>query len=432
MASPAISLYRLPTQAEANRVLLAAAGRPADSKEVKERRNLCRALDWAYKGLSPADKAIAIGQYPNLVADLATGMQKPHALADATILAMLNAMIAGKPALQHPGGARLAVLTHAQKATIDLVLFRLQRHVLEIESGRHDAFIEQVFPAETGNSVWKIVGRSNADVVKDIFTRAVAAAKRVHAAGNIKVDVYASTIKAGGLTNPQALSLAETFFGLPLNEQEAVLGHESTHAIADDGCRTNDNGGYLGSQQFHAADFAVRRKNAAHFEAVIRLINGEALPPIEAGGVMDATGETIELVRRAWTRGLNLYLDLQKYQAAPATVAGGPAYVTNISQLLGLGLHKQPAIHAVNDSDLASAENRVCKLGVLLGAVRTASASVAANNPPITVDKILAKLVEMEGPLRKTAGHVKTVAMIKTLAHMSNANVAKFVRKDYS
>lgn len=434
MATPAIHLHRLPSDAEATRILNDAIGKGPDSKEVKERRNLCRALDWAYKGLAPADKALAVHQYAgNLTADLAAAMQKPDSRPDAIILALLRALIAGKAALQHPGGARLAVMTPAQDTALRIALFAFESHLREMARGTYDPLIYQVFPAEAGDSVWGIVGKSNAHVVKETFANALAAAKRLLAAGNIRVDSYSPVIFAGGLTNPDQMAFPVSFFVKTPNEMEATLAHESTHAIANSS-RTNDEGGYIGSQKFEIATFAERRMNASHFEAVIRLINHEVLPPAQPGAVLDVKGQAKEIVRRAWDKGLNLYLNLHTYQTTPAHLAHPPdaQHAKQISQLFGLGLHKQPAIHAIADSDLAAAENRVGKLGVLLGAVDTASASVAANDPPMTVDKILAKLVEMEGALRKTTDNAKTVAMIKTLANMNPATVAKFVAKDYS
>jgi hypothetical protein len=105
------------------------------------------------------------------------------------------------------------------------------------------------------------------------------------------VDSYGPAIKAGGLSNPERMARAPGFFGEGDGEREAILAHETTHAIGGNS-RTNDMGGYIGSQMFQSATNPARLKNAAHFEAVIRLINGEALPQIAAANADERDGRS--------------------------------------------------------------------------------------------------------------------------------------------
>lgn len=440
MATSGLSLVRLPAEAEAQRILADAVGKLPHSEELKARWNLCRSLEWAYKNLSVPEKVAANRQYllGSLAIDIGQAIQKHPPLADLVVMAMLRALIAGAPALQHPGGARLAQLSIAQELAIDSAITALDTHVAQISAGTHDAIIEQMFPKGDWDDKWALIGYSNADVVKKTFVLALAAVRGLRNAGNIKVDAFASPIGAAGLTSTARMTFPSTFFDKRLNEMEATVAHESTHAITDNGSRTGDEGGYIGSPKFANAIFAERRKNAAHFEAVIRLINGENLAGGQGAGPDGPKGQANEIMRRAWGRGLDLYLQLHEFHEFPANILRQPSLAKpsprQISKILGLSTHKKPdgPINAIAEGELAAAENRVGKLGALFGAVNRACDLVQLDDPPLTVDKILARLVEMGGPLRKTTNHAKTIAMIKTLANWNDEAIAKFARKDYT
>ena len=115
--------------------------------------------------------------------------------------------------------------------------------------------------------------------------------------------------------------------------------------------------------------------------------------------------------------------------------------VLQACQILGLPAAKSNQAQGdlnITQGDLAATENRVAKLGVLLGAVSTAAASLTRENVAITTQNILAKLVAMEGPLRKTTNHQKTIDMIICLAEIADVRgglgqdkVDKFCRTAY-
>lgn len=442
MSSPGTHIFRLPTEAQAQAIILNANGKSDQSEEVKTLRNLYKALDWAYKGLSATDKTSVRARYPNIEADLQAEISGKAKSLNA--VQVLRDLVAVMPELQHSGPVRLTAFNDLQKQIITGVIARLEAHVQEIVDGAHDDLIKIVFPGDAG---YFSSTPPPLREVKDTFQLALAAVKQLDAQGKIQLDAYAKAIKTGGLTNPDEMKLDPDFFAATKTPEsrEAILGHESTHAI-NGAQRTNDEAGYLGSQKFVGATSAERLKNAAHFEAVIRLINDEELPQVakDPGG---AEKEAKEVVRRAWDKALNLYGMIHEYRTHNGGLvsdAGQVSAVMDISQLFGLPAYKaathdrktgaRPAQVQLSDTDLAFMENRVGKLGVLLGAVSRAAAEVRQNSRIsyfVTSREILEKLVEMEGPIRKTKNNAKTVDMILTLADLNQKSTQKFFETKY-
>jgi len=120
---------------------------------------------------------------------------------------------------------------------------------------------------------------------------------------------------------------------------------------------------------------AIRIRNAAHYEYVLRLLNHAPAnlyaPPAGAAPVEEqAAAHTL---KTAWIQSIQLYVRLLKYRSGdlPANAQD----LKNISRLLGLSVHKGGTL---SDGDLAVAENRVCKLGVMFGAVGLARDNLVA------------------------------------------------------
>jgi len=433
LSSPATTQYfRLPSQAEARRVLIVAHGAAQDSPEFKAVRNLCKGLQWAFGGLTAPEKQAARDAYAagNLETDLQLAMQKPPNLNDNGIIALLIAITSANAGIQHTGGARLAVFTVAQAATVDLAIQSFTTHQAEIQAGRHDDKIDIVFPG----SFWVRDATRHARV-KQTFASALAAINRLRAAGQLKLDSYSQGTRTGALTNPERMAFSPTFFGNSPAEQEATLVHESTHAIPDkEGIRTGDNGGYIGHPKFHKSDLDERYLNASHFEAIIRLINGEVLPVSDAAVQSPPIVEASEAVRKAWDKAINLYLKMQQYHlGGVVTGAGNLAAIRDISLMMGLPACKGPEKDhvIVTEADLAAAENRVGRLGLMLGAVVEAAEQLEHEGVPVSSERILQKLVEMQGAIRKTTNNRKTVDMIRVLANMQEDKVTAFKNTIY-
>jgi hypothetical protein len=85
----------------------------------------------------------------------------------------------------------------------------------------------------------------------------------------------------------------------------------------------------------------------------------------------------------------------------------------------------------VTEADLAAAENRVGRLGLMLGAVVEAAEQLAHEGVPVSSERILQKLVEMQGAIRKTTNNRKTVDMIRVLANMQEDKVTAFKNTIY-
>ena len=269
MSSPRVFYYRLPSLAEAQRILAAAAGPGAGAAEAKAKHNLCQQLKTAYDGLAVPDKnAVQVayrgGAAPagEFAARLLAAQSKPTALSDADIFDLVQAF-PRSPVLQHPGSQRFVVLNGAQRAVVDQTIAGLKVWVTAIRAGTHDATINMVF------------GIGQRVFVKRVFQLMLAQVETWQTNSKIKLDVIAPSIKAGALTNyEEGMGLPESFFGEAQNEREATFGHEGTHAILDDNYRTNDKGGYISAPNFLTMASNVRIRNAAHYEYVLRLLNG--------------------------------------------------------------------------------------------------------------------------------------------------------------
>lgn len=450
-ANPPLIPFRLPGEAEIRRILADANRAPAgigalDTPQGKARRNLYKGIDWAYKGLPPnrqVDANIAYKQLTNSpAADLGDFVRARGDLPADEVVAAVRALVQTESQLSHSGHDRYRELTKPELQTIDHVLTAIAQHIKEIEEGRHDGIVNRLFPLDV--SVPEI-GTAEEVRQRVLLTfkkgfEAVSEYRRyawVIKPVNLRVDSYADPISAGGLTNREDMKLAQSFFTNLPRQMEAALLHESTHAIKDETWRTGDEGGYIGSAKFQTAVLSERVKNAAHYEAVIRLINGEHLA-VPDNAVMHAEAlKAQETLRRAWDKAQALYTWVQGMGAATIKRQDNLRALRDIAWLFGLsgyqGLAGLPLLpeRSVTVADLASLENRVRMLAELMRSAQVVAAVDALNRAGITLTErdILLKVIERAGTIRKGANAEKTLDLLDVLAKFSEAKVDAFKTK---
>jgi hypothetical protein len=230
-----------------------------------------------------------------------------------------------------------------------------------------------------------------------------------------------------------------SYFNKPAGDQVSTLVHEATHAIQNNSYVTFDNGGYIGELRWFDADLDLRQLNASHYEFVIKRIQGDPprVRPVAgnaAGGAGGAESQATSILCKAWISALNQYSELYHYAHKANPTADDQQRITAIGKMLGLSVGKTANGQrpAVTDQDLAGAETRVARLGMLYGGGGTVRAAVQAAvqaavdpNAPLalTVDEILLRVIQMGGgPIRKSGNSAKTVEMIKTLAYLCHQN----------
>lgn len=456
MATPTLDLFRLPSEAEARKILKEAStvlgGSPLDTPQGKARRNLYKGIDWAYKGLPPTQKPTANAAYQQLsripTADLAIDfVNEKGALNADRVVAAIKALTQTEAKISHSGHDRLQKLTDTELTAIDQALLAIDTHIKEIQAGTHNAHIDRIFPHDASVPELQNVADVRTRVLLT-FTKGFEAVKEYRRecwkpwawkSANLKVDTYSGAIHAGGLTSREEMKLAPSFFTKALNKQEADLLHESTHAIKEETYRTTDEGGYIGSAKFEAALLSERLKNAAHYEAVIRLINGEVLAiPDNAARDPEAL-KAQETLRKAWDKALNLYGWVHGLGSGTITSKDDLLGLRDVCWLFGLGGYqglagtedaKLPA-RSVTLADLAAFENRVGKLGSMMGSVNVGAAvdDLTLHGIALTERAILLKVIEQKGTIRKTTDAVKTLDMIDVLANFGKPKVDAFQLK---
>jgi hypothetical protein len=426
-------------------------GSPLNTAQGKARRNLYKGIDWAYKGLLPNQKLRANAAYQRLsnipTADLgADFVNEKGAIAADRVVAAIKALTDTESQLSHSGHDRLKDLTKPQLTAIDQVLLAIGNHIKEMQAGTHDAHLDRIFPHDTSVSALTNAAQVRTRVLLT-FTKgfeAVTEYRRWNCLPwldwkdiNIKVDSYSAAIHADGLTNLDRMQLAQSFFTKTTSKQEAVLLHESTHAIKEEHYRTNDEAGYIGSAKFEAALLIERLKNAAHYEAVIRLINNEVLAvPTNSAKDPEALKAT-ETLRKAWDKALNLYGLVQLMGSGTITAQGKLDALRDVAWLFGLGGYQGLAGQTVRPersvtvADLAAFENRVGRLADMVGSVNVGRAVDALNlvGTPLTEQAILLKVIEQKGTIRKTTDAQKTLDMIDVLANFGEPKVKAFKLK---
>ena len=445
--NPSPFAYRLPTEAEADRILQGAVGKGSQTPEGKAKNNLLKSLDWAYNGLDPASKGKVEPAYQGRLTPLGQALANQATIRDVDVLAMVRCMVGKKPVLQHPGQA-IQPLTGPQETAITQVLEWFKLTNTNIESGLHNAHVDSVFPK---------LETSDPDLperVKEVVQRLKRAEECVRKLFNEKKIViaeYHAFVQSGGGGGPTTVDLkAEFFASYSEKQRQATLAHEATHTMplpwhTDDHC-------YIHQPLFQTLPLATRYKNASHFEALIRLINGETLNL--AAGVGGANGAgggagttpaslAISILSFAWTQAWRWYGDLARQHQTDLTkidVRRGPSLdLIDQAHVLGLPWAKVDKGFVstevmIRDSDLAFMENRVAKLGVMMGSsvVNNAAQSIGVTDPNdltftqeelndhklrvAKVEKVITKVIEFEGALRKSTNNKKTLDMIMALA----------------
>ncbi|HKT09658.1 MAG TPA: hypothetical protein VJR24_17285 [Gemmatimonadaceae bacterium] len=441
---------RLPDPNVIHTTLETARLNPANAMAAKAKRELVKSIGWSYDSLSEAQKIAAEQAYlvaggANLRAAVAQ-LKADRRVADAEIERMVRPIsdAGGKGA--HTGVAgRYRGMQANEPQAFGQALGRFRLYLAEINAGTHDALLDETFPNPTlyGFSFGGAPQWNTRRQVRNTFQYAYDAvsgweADAVNRDQRIRIDTYLDPQGAAGTSNRSNLLLAESFFTKPLDQRVVTLVHEATHAIQDANYVTDDNGGYVGELRWFDAELDVRQRNASHFQYVIERIQGR-LPAVRpapvagGGGAGGPESQAAGILRMAWICALNEYGNMYDYAHKAHPTAQEQERAIARGKLLGLPMGKTGAGGApvVTDVDLASAEHRVARLGVLYGAgapVRQAVEAAARENAhgapvALTVDEILERVIAQGGgPIRKTSNHAKSVEMIKTLAYLCHQN----------
>jgi hypothetical protein len=467
--SPAEYSYRLPSEDEIKRILKDSAGKKgSQTTEGKAKSNLLRSLDWAYTGL-PQDtrqKLVYTGAVP-----LGKALENKTTISDNDVLLMRACLVDKSPTLQHPGNS-LKLLDSGQKTMVTTALQWFETTNDEIAKKTYDVHLDFVFPADQGRDTVKdpqTLDERRAEVAKRL-KRAKESVSKLLEDGKVVIAGYHPFVKSGGGGGPNSVDLKPDFFtSYSDKDRRATLVHEATHTIPTKDMHTEDYC-YIHQPQFSTVKLSIRYLNASHFEALIRLINGEKLalavprPSTSGSGTKtdEATPENLatEIVTAAWIQAWRWHGDMAKLHQTDTTtinVKRGPALdVIDQAHVLGLSWAKVEKGYlstdvSISNSDLAFLENRAGKLGVLMGVVeKAADATVNKTDLAFTsteladrklqnekVEKLLQKVIEMEGALRKTSNNKKTLDMLMALAdkkveNEGNASIGPLVKGRYN
>jgi hypothetical protein len=270
-----------------------------------------------------------------------------------------------------------------------------------IASGAQDISLTQVF------------GAANVGAAKTKYAAGRTAMNTIHAADRIVTDRsgYAGQVSQGGLTDPpgttdQKIRVEPSVIDSPDNNNSiTTLIHESLHAGNSD---VSDDV-YITASGFKNQPDAKKIKNSAHFEVVPWRIldpsNANAFPVVPAtvpptfqtfipagttvGGVTapartiaeDGVVAAYNLMREAWTTGLNMHLFYVKLFKTPTqwTVPqadfSGKRFDNSLpfwSKVKKLTIHRKTTInpaspdeakHPVSQIDVALSEALIKKLG---------------------------------------------------------------------
>lgn len=438
---------RLPDPNVIHTTLETARLNPANAMAVKAKRELVKSIGWSYDSLSDAQKTAAEQAYRLAGgADLRAAVAQLKAdrrVADVEIERMVRPISDAGGKGTHTGVAgRYRGMQGNEPQAFSQALGRFRTYLAEINAGTHDALLDETFPNPTlyGFSFGGAPQWNTRRQVRNTFQYAYDAvsgweADAVHRDQRIRIDTYLDPQGAAGTSNQHNLLLSESFFTKPLDQRVYTLVHEATHAIQDGSYVTDDNGGYIGELRWFDADLDVRQRNASHFQYVIERIQGRPIAVRPAmvgvgGGVGGPESQATGILRMAWICALNEYGRMYDYAHTAHPTAQDQERAIARGKMLGLPMGKTGAggVPVVTDVDLAAAENRVARLGVLFGGgapVRAAVEAAARDDAPValTVDEILERVIAQGGgPIRKTRNHAKTVEMIKTLAYLCHQN----------
>ncbi len=445
--NPSPFTYRVPSDAEVQRILRDAAGKGSQTPEGKAKSNLLRSLDWAYTGLSLPARGQLV--YHGRTA-LGQALQHKDTVSDADIQAMRNCLVARSLEQEHPGNS-IQPLTDGQKRTLKQITDWYENVNRDIAARLHDAHVDAVFPKLKPDDP-DLPGRVQG--VASRLTRARDCLIKLMDANKVVVAGYHAFVNSGGGGGTNSVDLKPEFFATYSDKsRQATLVHESTHTMpmpwhTDDHC-------YIHQPQFQTAPLTTRYLNASHFEALIRLINGETLnlaaglAAMNGGGAATPASLASQILAAAWIQAWRWHGDLAKEHKTSLTtinVKRGPSLdLIDQAHVLGLPWAKVEKGYfstdiTIRNSDLAFLENRAGKLGVLMGSavVDKAVNAIHLNDPSdltftlaelgdpklqvTKVEKILAKVIEFEGALRKSTNNRKTLDMIVALAEKKIEN----------
>jgi len=442
-----MAFIRLPAAGVIHTTLQNAQILPLTPVARKARSDLLKSIGWSYASLSAPEKAAAAQAYviagyanlPGTVVQLNAG----HAPPDAAIEAMAQAITDAGGHGAHTGAAqryRGMLPNEDMLFTVSLAQFRT--HLDQINAGTYDLILDEVFP--NPKDYWGLAQKNTRRQVRNTFQYAydIVAAWNVHANRNqlIRIDTYLDPQGAAATSSQRGLLFSASYFNRPAGDQVSTLVHEATHAIQNNSYVTFDNGGYIGELRWFDANLDLRQLNASHYEFVIQRIQGRAplLRPA-AGNAADGAGgaesQAATILCKAWICALNQYSGLYHYAHKANPTADDQQRIKAIGKMLGLSVGKTANGQrpAVTDQDLAGAETRVVRLGMLYGGGGTVHLAVqaavqAAVDPhaplALTVDEILLRVIQMGGgPIRKSGNSAKTVEMIKTLAYLCHQNL---------
>jgi hypothetical protein len=413
-----------------------AGGYFATEVDAKAKNNLLKSLNWAYQGLALEQQRKASEEYSTKIKkgtlnDVLLRANRGTVTADE-VAGAVEAILATNASLAH-SATRCISTNVAQQKVFQAVLNRYANQLDNIQEGMYDTILDVVFPNPSLNEGAQDRTRAR---VKETFQRAYAIVKQWYdnpqeRIEKIKIDTALDAQKALGLSKKTGLELPDSFFDGQSTKwtperRLTTLVHESTHAIQDDIYWANDDGGYIGTGPFQEADLEKRIKNASHYEFVFYRIQSIPEPVPSPIATEPAVVQAKQIAKNAWIYAINCYSDLIRYHADPQQHENkfSQEEMIKISRLFGLSTHKPGMTRwnkaVVTVSDLVSMENRVGKLGILLGSVEEAAELVPQNER--TRDRILLKLVEMGGltpeglAIRKPRCPEKTVAMLKVAA----------------
>jgi len=445
-------MSRLPSQVDARNIMVAGGLNTASDAQKKAKNNLLKSINWAFGSLSDQQKLLVRQKYTatkplngdtldNVLAKANRGTVSADEVA-AVVEAILSTNSALKFSLD-----RYVQIDPAQAQVFGTVLVKFKTHLDEINSGTHNDLLDRVFPDPWGWVPFAEYQKKTRERVKAGFQAAYDVVKGWYDSphdrlARIRIDTTLDSQKAGGLSKQTGLELPASFFdaqspNYTLEKRTSTIVHESTHSIQNNNYVTNDDGGYIGTGKFQKATLEESLKNASHFQYVFeRIMNMPENQPQDIA--KDANVIQAKMViQNAWIYAINCYTTMQRYTASTQRPTDpDQENIRNIGKLFGLSVGKDVVgVPEVTISDLSGIENRVGKLGVLLGAVERAAGLVPQDHR--TTDEILKKLVEAGGAfqqgmaIRKATSTDKTIAMIKVAAmHCHNTINSKKTTED--
>ena len=257
--------------------------------------------------------------------------------------------------------------------TVSLAQFRT--HLDQINAGTCDLILDEVFP--NPNDYWGLAQKNTRRQVRNTFQYAYDIVAAWNAHGNrdqfIRIDTYLDPQGAAATSSQQwGLLFWASYFNKPAGDQ-VHRRDEATHAIQNNSYVTFDTVATSGAP-------LVRRRSrpatadASHYEFVIKRIQGQPprVRPVAgnaAGGAGGTESQATAILCKAWISALNQYSELYHYAHKANPTADDQQRINAIGKMLGLSVGKTANGQrpAVTDQDLAGAETRVARLGMLYG-----------------------------------------------------------------